>query len=99
MFAFIVVAMLFSNCRESKKKAESNLGLKDYYTDYFPVVVAVTPNNLKGETGEMISKKFNSLNAENVMKPALIHPAENRYDWESADKIVEFAVTNNMKVR
>ncbi len=33
------------------------------------------------------------------MKSGRIHPEENRYDWEPADKIVAFAQTNNMKVR
>jgi endo-1,4-beta-xylanase len=78
---------------------DSSKGLKDYYKDYFPIGVAVTPNNLEGEQGELIKKNFNSLTAENVMKPALIHPEENRYNWEPADKIVAFAQANGMKVR
>jgi endo-1,4-beta-xylanase len=74
-------------------------GLKDYYKDYFPIGVAVAPNNLVGEQAEFIRKNFNSITAENVMKPGPIHPAENRYFWDDADKIVEFAQANGMKVR
>jgi endo-1,4-beta-xylanase len=33
------------------------------------------------------------------MKPGPIHPEENRYFWEDADKIVDFAVANGLKVR
>ena len=33
------------------------------------------------------------------MKPGPIHPEENRYAWESADKIVDFAQTNGIKMR
>jgi len=33
------------------------------------------------------------------MKPAPIHPAENSYYWTDADKIVDFAMANGMKVR
>jgi len=33
------------------------------------------------------------------MKPALIHPSENKYFWDDADKIVSFAQANGMKVR
>jgi endo-1,4-beta-xylanase len=47
----------------------------------------------------MIKKHFNSLTAENVMKPALIQPQENVFSWENADKIVDFAQANGMKVR
>jgi len=74
-------------------------GLKDYYKDFFPIGVAVSPTNIEGEQGELIKKQFNSLTPENVMKPALIHPEENKYNWEPADKIVAFAQANGMKVR
>ena len=33
------------------------------------------------------------------MKPGPIHPEENRYSWESADRIVDFAQKNCMKMR
>jgi endo-1,4-beta-xylanase len=103
---FIVTSttMLTSNCAEVSKKnssseIDSTLGLKDFYEGYFPIGVAVGPNNLEGEEAEMIKKHFNSLTAENVMKPGPIHPEENRYAWENADRIVDFAQANGMKVR
>jgi len=74
-------------------------GLKDYYKSYFPVGVSVSPQSIIGEEGEFIKKHFNSITAENVMKMVLIHPEENRYNWEPADKIVAFAQANNMKIR
>lgn len=93
--------MLSSSCGGGGKVSEvdSTLGLKDFYKDYFPIGVAVTPNSLDGESGEMIKKHFNSLTAENVMKPLLIQPQEGTFNWEPADKIVDFAVANGMKVR
>jgi len=84
---------------KSAGEIDSTKGLKDFYQDYFPIGVAVAPNNLEGDQAEMIKKNFNSLTAENVMKPGPIHPEENRYDWENADKIVNFAQANGMKVR
>ena len=80
-------------------EADSLKGLKDYYRNYFPIGVSVAPNSLEGAQGEMIKRQFNSLTAENVMKPALIHPEENMYSWDNADKIVNFALANGMKVR
>jgi endo-1,4-beta-xylanase len=102
--ALVTALILQSSCGGSggHKKlsaADSLKGLKDFYKDYFLIGVAVSPNSLEGEQGEMIKKNFNSLTAENVMKPALIHPEENRYSWENADKIVEFAEANGLKVR
>ncbi len=93
-----------SSCRgsggERQLSSEDSLkGLKDFYKDYFPIGVAVSPRSLQGEQGEFIKKHFNSLTAENVMKPALLQPEEGKFNWEDADRIVAFAMENGMKVR
>lgn len=86
--------------KESRKSApEKEKGLKDYYENYFPVGVAVSPRSLEGEEADLIRTHFNSLTAENVMKMGPIHPEENRYNWEPADRIVAFAQENNMLMR
>lgn len=79
--------------------SQDNRGLKDYYKAYFPVGVAVSPQVLVGPEAGLIKREFNSLTAENVMKMGPIHPEENRYNWEPADQIVNFAQTNGMKMR
>jgi len=71
-------------------------GLKDYYKDYFPVGVSVSPASLTGEESDLIRKNFGSLSPENVMKSGLIHPQENNYAWENADQIVNFAQKNGL---
>ncbi|NQU85972.1 MAG: endo-1,4-beta-xylanase [Mariniphaga sp.] len=96
--------MILSSCQGTGNKnaaveIDSTLGLNDYYKDYFLMGVAVSPRSLEGEQAELIKKNFNSLTAENVMKPAPIHPEENRYYWEDADKIVDFAEANGLKMR
>lgn len=78
---------------------DSTKGLKDYYRDYFPIGVAISLRAPAGEERELILKHFNSVTPENAMKPGPIHPEENRYNWNDADKIVDFAVQNNLKVR
>ncbi len=78
---------------------DSSKGLKDYYKEYFTMGVAVAPTSLSGDQSELIIKHFGSITAENVMKPGPIHPEENRYSWENADKIVNFAQANGLKVR
>ena len=106
-FSFFVAAsaiLLMTSCGGAGRhnvlsEADSLKGLKDFYEDYFLIGVAVGPNNLQGEQGEMIKKNFSSLTCENVMKPALIHPSENTYAWENPDKVVEWAEANGLKVR
>ena len=104
LFALITVIVLMSSCGGSGggrvlTAADSLKGLKDFYKDYFPIGVAVSPRSLEGETGEFIKKNFNSLTPENVMKPALIQPEEGKFNWTEADKIVDFAQANGLKVR
>jgi endo-1,4-beta-xylanase len=74
-------------------------GLKDYYRDFFPIGVAIAPSHVSGEEASLILREFNSVTAENAMKMGPIHPEENRYEFAGADAIVNFAVTNNLKVR
>jgi len=104
VFALIAGIIFMSSFTGSGKKsiiskADSIKGLKDFYKDYFPIGVAVSPRSLEGVSGEFIKKHFNSLTPENVMKPALIQPQEGKFSWAEADKIVDFAQANGMKVR
>ncbi len=78
---------------------ETEKGLKDYYSNYFSIGVAVSPRALQGAEADLIKKHFNSLTAENAMKMGPIHPEENKYNWDGADKIAAFAKENKMKLR
>ena len=73
--------------------------LKQAYENYFPIGVAVASRNLSGPEAELITKQFSSVTPENAMKMGPIHPEPDRYNWQDADAIVEFAQKNGMKVR
>ncbi|MEK6481387.1 endo-1,4-beta-xylanase [Catalinimonas sp. 4WD22] len=96
----LAVAML-SGCGSQSPTSveEEEKGLKDYYSDYFPIGVAVSPRALKTDEAELIKQEFISITAENAMKMGPIHPRENEYFWADADSIVAFAERNNMKMR
>jgi len=104
IFFSVFVTGIFLHCtnthRIQKQKPlaiDSTRGLKDYFD--FPIGVAVTPGNLKGDEANLILRQFNSLTPENAMKWAPIHPEENRYNWRDADSIVAFAQRNGFLVR
>ena len=96
-------AVFLFQCSSSKKADKGSLaeskGLKDYYENYFPIGVAVTPRNLSGAEAQLILKQFNSLTPENAMKMGPIHPRENEYYWKDADSIVNFAQHHGLRVR
>jgi endo-1,4-beta-xylanase len=83
----------------STEEQQQEKGLKDYYSNYFPIGVAVAPNTVKGESAELIKKEFNSMTPENVMKMGPIHPEKDRFHWEDADAIAEFAQENDLMMR
>lgn len=103
----LVAAVTLVNCNnkmavqnsQSSSARQQNQGLKDYYKEYFPIGVAVTPRQLRSEEAQIIINHFNSLTAENAMKMGPIHPEENRYFWNDADSIVAFAQRHKMKMR
>ena len=90
---------LFNWAPATKDSIIQKKGLKEYYSGYFPMGVAVSPNLLSGEEAELILNNFVSLTAENAMKMAPIHPGEGRFYWDNADKIVDFAQANGLKIR
>jgi endo-1,4-beta-xylanase len=94
----LVLSLLIPLKSVAQKK--TGAGLKDYYKNYFPIGVAVSPSVLKDPAqSELILKQFNSLTPENAMKMGPIHPEENRYFWRDADSVVAFAQRHNLRVR
>ncbi len=101
-----VFSLCFYSCKNEQKQDTSETaqmkqeGLKDYYTDYFPVGVAVSPRALKDSAeAQLIKTQFKSMTPENVMKMGPIHPQQNTYNWAPADEIVAFAEANSMIMR
>lgn len=102
-----LVILSFLHCTSSGQSknqsgdtpADESKGLKDHYSAYFPIGVAVSPRALKTDEAQLILWQFNSITAENAMKMGPIHPKENEYNWAGADSIAAFAKTNNLKLR
>lgn len=71
------------------------------FKKYFPIGTAINPDVdlASNERREFIAFQYTSITPENQMKPKQIHPGLNTWNWEPADRIVDFAVKNKMKVR
>ncbi|MGX8695595.1 MAG: endo-1,4-beta-xylanase [Prevotella sp.] len=75
-------------------------GLKDAYKDYFMIGVAVNQRNVtNADQQALIKREFNSITAENDMKPEPTEPREGQFNWEGADRIANFARQNGIKLR
>ncbi|MCQ2077089.1 MAG: endo-1,4-beta-xylanase [Bacteroidaceae bacterium] len=77
-----------------------NLGLKDAYNDYFKIGVAVNVRNITNDDQiALVKKNYNSITAENDMKPGSVQPREGQWNWGNADKIADFCRQNGIKLR
>jgi endo-1,4-beta-xylanase len=67
-------------------------GLKDAWQHAFRVGAAVSGAVLcQRQARKIIDRHFSSLTPENAMKFGVIHPEEDRWNWEEADRIADFA--------
>lgn len=84
----------------SSLAANAQTTLKDAYKNYFSIGVAVNQRNIKDPVQQdLVIKNFNSITAENDMKPISVHPKEGVWTWEKADEIANFCRKNNIKLR
>ncbi len=75
-------------------------GLKDAYKDYFKIGVAVNNRNVQDpDQIKVILREFNSITAENAMKPQPTEPQKGEFNWEDADRIANFCRANGIKMR
>ena len=102
VWIYLILSGVFHTAQAQQLTGEpglDNQGLKDFYSNYFPVGVAVGLRNLRGDESVLIKKQFNSLTAENAMKMAPLQPKEGEFYWKAADSIVNFAIKNGIKIR
>ncbi|MBN2256316.1 MAG: endo-1,4-beta-xylanase [Anaerolineaceae bacterium] len=73
--------------------------LYETLSDYFPVGAAIEPEQLDdGKHVYLLTRHFNGLTAENVMKSIIIQPTEGNFDWTGADRLVQFAREHDMDI-
>ena len=72
------LATLTLNAQPLNRMPVDNMtGYKDTYKGYFSVGVALNTRNVaSAEQMAIVKKNFNSVTAENAMKPGEIHPKE-----------------------
>ena len=60
----------------------------------------VDPNRLRNIPNyeQIVSTQFNSITAENIMKPESLHPSENLYNWVEADQLANYCLANSKRL-
>lgn len=93
-----ISALVGFSCKPVQKPEPT---LKDAFANKFYIGTAMNAEQIMGTdsaTVEVIKKNFNAIVAENCMKSGPIQPEEGKFDFELADKFVEFGEKNNMYI-
>jgi endo-1,4-beta-xylanase len=64
----------------------------------FAIGAAIPGSELNQAERQLLFKNFGTVTPENCMKPAPLHPAEDRFDFAEADALVEMARANGLTV-
>lgn len=97
-FVFVLLTLLLTGSANAQTHEAE--GLKDVYRNYFTIGVAVNQRNVTDPTQmALIKKEFNSITAENDMKSGSLHPKEDVWRWQGADRIANFCRQNGIKLR
>jgi GH35 family endo-1,4-beta-xylanase len=74
--------------------------LQEAYKDYFTIGVAINMGNIiSTDHALQIKQMYNSITAENDMKPIITQPQEGVWVWANADNIARFATSNGIALR
>lgn len=97
----LVLAALSATAQQTETAvADTTYGYKDAYKDYFSIGVSLSARNVRSaEQMDIVKRNFNSVTAENAMKPGVIHPKENVWRWGDADSIANWCRRNGVKMR
>jgi GH35 family endo-1,4-beta-xylanase len=74
--------------------------LKDAYKNAFLIGTALDfrrPNEFDAAELELITSQFNVITPENSMKPGVVHPQEETWNWTTPDALVNFCGEKGMK--
>jgi endo-1,4-beta-xylanase len=81
--------------------ARQDAALKDLVPKGMVIGVAINQRQFEGADAtavELITKQFNQISPENVLKFQLTQPAADRYTFDAADRYVQFGVDRHMQV-
>lgn len=106
--SMLLLALVVTGCMPQADRAqgeeemdESVPALKDVLAEHFAVGAAINECQVMGQAPtevEIVEKHFNTVTTENAMKWERVHPEPGRYDFDIADRIVEFGESHGIQV-
>lgn len=97
--ALVLVCLIFP--ASLAVSAAEPTSLKDAFKKDFLVGAALGTSQVMGEEPkslELVAKQFNAISPENLLKWQEVHPQPNEYEFDAADRYVEFGQQHGMFV-
>ncbi|HPG11709.1 MAG TPA: endo-1,4-beta-xylanase [Chitinophagaceae bacterium] len=101
VITFITLLVGCSNSQKATSKKEEIPSLKEVFKDDFLIGTALnTPQIEEKDAGAavLVPQQFNAATPENIMKAQIIHPEWSRYDFDLADKMIDYGKKNNILI-
>lgn len=104
LFLLLAVVSLITACSGSKKTARSSSAeptLKEAYKNDFLIGTALNSQQIEekdSNAAKLVPEQFNAATPENIMKAEIIHPQWDKYNFELADKMVEYGKKHNILI-
>jgi endo-1,4-beta-xylanase len=99
LFQSVVPSLVVCLAAASAILADEPPRLKEVFKDDFLVGAALGTQQVLGEEPaalELVARQFNTITPENLLKWAEVHPQPGQYNFDPADKYVEFGEKNKM---
>lgn len=100
----LISCLLAAGCSTGKKNTASNnnpASLKEVFKKDFGIGTALNNQQIEEKDPKaavLIPQQFNMATPENIMKAEIIHPQWDTYNYEMADKMIDYCKKNNIKV-
>ncbi|HTG66574.1 MAG TPA: endo-1,4-beta-xylanase [Flavobacterium sp.] len=99
LFFFSAILALSSCNNKINSQSAAKNSLKNAYKGDFYIGTALDINQIEEKDPKvtnLISKEFNSITPENIMKSMFLQPEENKFDFDVSDKYVAFGQKHKM---
>ena len=96
-----VTAAMIAAAPMTPMTARQDVALKDLIPNSVAIGVAINQRQSDGADAtavDIITKQFNQISPENVLKFQPTHPAADRYTFDAADRYVQFGLDRHMQV-
>lgn len=100
-FVFICILLLGFEKIQKATGTRAIPTLRDMYKNDFFIGTALNSRQIEEKdsgAAVLVPQQFSAVTPENIMKAGIIHPGWNSYNFELADKLVEYAKTHHIVV-